>query len=303
MKNEAILKPLTDKLRLPIILMAGFWLLAIALSLSLHNNFYLINFGYIGTALGIGLGAYTLVPQKHKPLGRRLAQFLIGLYMLVFLGFLERENMQIEGFFFYLLAGIFAGSVIHYLVAKVVGPLVFGRGWCGWACWTAMVLDLLPFQKHKDVGLEKRFGNVRFIHFGMSLLLVLVLWFGLGFRSKEQSLSELIWLVVGNGLYYLAGIGLAFIFRDNRAFCKILCPVPVLQKLPARFSMMKLEGNEERCTACGACNKACPMDVDVRSFAKAGQRVRSTECIQCMECIHVCPHGALTVSMKIDVKR
>ena len=57
--------------------------------------------------------------------------------------------MQIEGFFFYLLAGFYAGSVIHYLVAKIVGPLVFNRGWCGWACWTAMVLDLLPYKRNK----------------------------------------------------------------------------------------------------------------------------------------------------------
>jgi ferredoxin len=28
---------------------------------------------------------------------------------------------------------------MHYLIAKIVGPVLFGRIWCGWACWTAMV--------------------------------------------------------------------------------------------------------------------------------------------------------------------
>jgi ferredoxin-type protein NapH len=112
----------------PAILMAVFWIIAIALWLTTGKIFYLDNFGYIGTALGLGMGIYSALPRRKRWIGRRIAQFLIGVYMLVFLGFVERENMQIEGFFFYLLAGIFAGAVIHYLVAKLVGPLLFNRG-------------------------------------------------------------------------------------------------------------------------------------------------------------------------------
>jgi ferredoxin-type protein NapH len=287
------------ELKTPLILMLGFWILAVVLSLSLKNNFYLFNFGYIGTSLGIGLGAYSLLPGKQKPWGRRLAQFLVGLYMLGFLGLLQRENMQIEGFFFYLLGGVFAGSVIHYLVAKVVGPLFFGRGWCGWACWTVMILDLLPFKRHKDVGLERRFGFIRYIHFGLSLALVLILWFVFGVRTGSQTISELAWLVAGDLLYYASGIALAYIYKDNRAFCKVLCPIPTLQKLPTRYGLLKLQGNDSNCTSCGACNKACLMDIDVRSFAETGRRVTSSECIQCMECIHVCPHDALSVSFRL----
>ena len=32
---------------------------------------------------------------------RRAAQLLVGLYMLVYLGFICGENMQIEGFWYY----------------------------------------------------------------------------------------------------------------------------------------------------------------------------------------------------------
>ena len=126
-------------LRMPLIMMSIFWTIAVVLWLTTGTTFYLFNFGYIGTALGVGIGAYNILPRRRKQQGRRLAQLLIGLYMLVFLGLIEFENMQIEGFFFYLLSGLFAGSVIHYLVAKLAGPLIFNRGWCGWACWTAMV--------------------------------------------------------------------------------------------------------------------------------------------------------------------
>ena len=146
-------------LTIPIVLFAVFWVIAIVLWLTTGRIFYLFNFGYIGTALALGLGVYVSLPARKRPLGRRLAQFLIGAYMLLFLGLLQRENMQIEGFFFYLLAGIFAGSVIHYLVAKVAGVLIFNRGWCGWACWTVMILDLLPFKRHKTEPLPAPWGG------------------------------------------------------------------------------------------------------------------------------------------------
>lgn len=44
----------------------------------------------------------------------------------------------------------FEAAAIHYAVAKIFGPLIFGRGWCGYACWTAMVLDFLPYRIPKS---------------------------------------------------------------------------------------------------------------------------------------------------------
>ncbi len=289
-----------SKLKIPFFLIGLFWLIAVLLWKTTGKIFYLFNFGYIGSALGLGLGVYAALPRRKKLWGRRLAQFLVGAYMLVFLGFIQRENMQLEGFFFYLLAGIFAGSVIHYLVAKVIGPLFFNRGWCDWACWTAMLLDLLPYRRSSG-RLPGAYGGLRVVHFGLSLGLVLWLWFGLSVRVEEQNLIELYWLIGGNLLYYALGIGLAFGLRDNRAFCKYVCPIPVLQKITARFALLKVASNAEKCTQCGACTCACPMDIRVADYARDGSRVLSTECILCMECIDACPQGALDSTFALDV--
>lgn len=56
--------------------------------------------------------------------------------------------MQIEGFWYYLFTGVFEAATIHYAVAKIFGPLIFGRGWCGYACWTAMVFVSTLFLAH-----------------------------------------------------------------------------------------------------------------------------------------------------------
>lgn len=115
---------------------------AVTLWLTKSNLFYLFNFSYIGSCLSVGLALFT----AGKRYARQFVQLAVGLYMLVYLGLMSQENMQIEGFWYYLFSGVFEAATIHYAVAKIFGPLLFGRGWCGYACWTAMVLDLLPFK-------------------------------------------------------------------------------------------------------------------------------------------------------------
>src|SRR4030067_136953 len=63
----------------------------------------LIMFGYIGTALGVGLGLYAVLPKKQKPIGRRLTLFLIGLFLILYAIFMGHENSQLEGAIFGLL--------------------------------------------------------------------------------------------------------------------------------------------------------------------------------------------------------
>ena len=127
----------------PIILFAVFEIIAVSLWLATGSLFYLLNFSYIGTVIGVGL-ALSKAGWKYA---REFIQFGVGAYMLVFLGLICRENMQIEGFWYYLFSGVVGAGVLHYLIAKIFGPILFGRGWCGYACWTAMILDLLPYKQ------------------------------------------------------------------------------------------------------------------------------------------------------------
>lgn len=112
---------------------------------------------------------------------------------------------------------------------------------------------------------------------------------------------ELYWLLGGNLLYYAIGITLAYALQDNRAFCKYVCPIPTLQKVTSRFAVAKIVGDAGKCTDCGACNKMCPMDIRVSEYVLDKQRVLSTECILCFECINVCVPGALDTSWRFDV--
>lgn len=85
------------------------------------NLFYLLNFSYIGGCLALGTAFFT----AGKRYARHFVQLTVGSYMLLYLGVISCENMQIEGFWYYLFLGVFEAATIHYAVAKIFGPLFF----------------------------------------------------------------------------------------------------------------------------------------------------------------------------------
>lgn len=255
---------------------------ALLLTYFTKNNFYFYNFSYIGTCLSVGIYLYS---NKVK-YARNVVQFAVGLYMLIYLGIICRENMQIEGFWYYLFLGVFEAAFIHYLVAKICGPIFFGRGWCGYACWTGMILDLLPYKVPQTE--RKKIGYIRYITFGVSLIFVSLLFI---FKVNDIEYIMFLSFIIGNVLYYLIGILLAFLFKDNRAFCKYICPVTVFLKPASYFSVMRIKCDKDKCISCGKCKRNCPMNVDMLDNSR--KRKNGTECILCLKCTNECPKKAL----------
>ncbi len=231
---------------------------------------------------------------------RKTTLIVMGLYFILIIDFVNRTNSQIEGVFFYTFAGFFTVTTFHYLVGKVIGTAFIGRAWCGWGCWHAMVFELLPWYKPNNPRKEY-FGAFRYLHFFLSLALVIFVWFVLDIRYELfASNQNIIWFITGNIIYYSLGIFLAFHMKDNRAFCKYACPIPVLQKIFGRFAVLKPKIEDKKCNECGICQKNCPMDIDILSYKKRGERILSTECILCGQCFDSCPKKAIDYSLGFD---
>jgi ferredoxin-type protein NapH len=312
-----------------------FLLIAVIFSIIFKTSFYFLNFLIIGICCSLGLGLWPVLPNNKKDNARILSMILVGSYMVFGLGFgliyivfghISSDNMQIEGFWFWLLSGIYAAGVMHYSIAKITGPFLYGRAWCGWCCWTGAVLDLLPYKKPFP-RINKKFEIIRYLHFILSAGLVFILVFIFNikhdqisgvydfsnhisneykmihpilFRNNYFAIPEVWWFAIGNLFYYLTGILLAFILKDNRAFCKYLCPIVIFLKIGSRFSLAKIKTNRDKCIDCKLCEKNCPMNINITGYLSKNKRILSTECILCMKCVSSCSKKALSLSIGFD---
>jgi len=132
-------------------------------------------------------------------------------------------------------------------------------------------------------GIRRTYGIALLFALGVSAL----------FLMQVKNLERIMFwaFIIGNGLYYAAGVALAFLFKDNRAFCKYVCPVTVFLKPMSYFSLLRVKCDQDKCVSCGRCRRVCPMDVDVTDNSR--KRKNGTECILCMECVKNCPKNAL----------
>lgn len=155
-----------------------------------------------------------------------------------------------------------------------------------YACWTAMILDFLPYKIPEKP--TKKIGWIRYIVFCLSLIFVLALFF----EHIGNIERIMFWaFIAGNVLYYMIGIIRAFVCKDNRAFCKYICPITVFLKPMSYFSLIRIKCDKSKCISCGKCKRVCPMGVDVTDNSR--KRVNGTESILCMECVKKCPMDAL----------
>jgi ferredoxin-type protein NapH len=85
---------------------------------------------------------------------------------------------------------------------------------------------------------------------------------------------------------------LALAYR--RFWCRI-CPLGGLVALFSTFTpfkqiaMTRLRKNQEKCTNCGICRRACPTQATAM-YKKKGGDVTESRCILCAHCVEVCPY-------------
>lgn len=279
-----------------------FMVIAIISYLLSKDIFLLFNFSYIGLSIGVGIGIYRMAPKNKKWIGRMFAQFCVGMYMVLVIGLLFKENIQIEGFIVNLLllisgdfAAFLSAGILHYFIAKTIGVAAIGRSWCGWACWYPALFNLLPYKKSK--GRVKRLEGIPVVVLGISVIGSIYLWNNTEWFRENQ----LICLAASLVIYYLAGLILVFLLKDNRALCKYFCPVPLIQKRFTRFSILHMEMDPEKCNGCGVCERNCPMNIELLKFNKDKTPVLSGDCILCRSCADGCPRDA--VSLKFSPGR
>ena len=209
------------------------------------------------------------------------------------------------------------GSRNYKMAFYVVGFLtvvgaVFARFVCGWLCPFGLVQDLLykiPFVKK----LRKLPGDrwLKWLKYVLLVGFVIILplfavdiigqgqpWFCEYICPSGTLLAGIPLLAANPALRAAAGwlfswkllILVVLVFLSilvYRPFCRYLCPLGAIYGLFNPIAFYRLKVDEHKCTHCGACRRACKLDIPV------DKTPNSPECIRCGDCKRACPHGAI----------
>ena len=205
----------------------------------------------------------------------------------------------------------------YHFAFYVSGFLIFfgavlGRLACGWLCPFGLVQDLLhkiPFPKKR-----KRLPGDRWLKYlkyvilvGFVIVLPLTVldivgqgqpWFckyicpsgtlfaGIPLVAANPPLQAALgWLFTWKAaiLAVLAALSL-WVYRP---FCRYLCPLGAIYGCFNPIALYRFQVDKDRCTRCGACQRACPFHINV------WEKPNSAECIRCGQCLRACPQGAI----------
>lgn len=203
--------------------------------------------------------------------------------------------------FFKSLVGFYPSILVKLLIFLFfIGLAVVGNKLvCGWACPFGALQELfysLPlFRRLKRKKVPFRVANtIRGALFGIMLLLL----FGIvGGRKglviyhyvNPFNLFSLDFDLISVGAMVVVALLLSF--AVYRPFCQFVCPFGFLSWLAERGSLVRVHIDRNKCTECGACDRACPLQA-------AGDRVDGrmfpADCFSCARCLNVCPYDAIS---------
>lgn len=236
----------------------------------------------------------------------QLAAFILfpGLFIMVFSAVRDLVTAVMEGQFS--VSGLFPQILLVFVVFLVTA--LWGRFFCGFLCSFGMMQELLFFVSRKTllkkVRIPERFDAVmKYLKYAILVFITAGVWvLALPVDSSWSPWGVFGMLVSGNlsvasraistvGFVLLLAIAVGSLFVE-RFFCRYLCPLGALFTIISKKRLYKVKRRGDTCTNCGLCTRTCSMGIRIPEK----DAVVSGECIQCMQCLPICPKESLSAN-------
>lgn len=213
------------------------------------------------------------------------------------------------------------------IAGLIVLTLVFGRIYCSVICPLGVLQDVLA-RLHRKKNKYGYSPEVRWLRYPVLVVFVIAMLAGVGslvqllapysaFGRIATMVLQPIWMWGNNVLGYVAERADSYAFytvdvwmkslpvliialatlavltvtawRGGRTYCNTVCPVGTVLSLLARFSLLKVHFDEDKCRNCSKCSKNCKAAcIDHKTHT-----VDYSRCVVCGNCLEQCNFGAL----------
>lgn len=235
--------------------------------------------------------------------------------IILFPGLFISTFFAIKSIYIALIGGTFSASALAGQIVLAVSMLLItalmGRFFCGFLCAFGSMGDFFWYIGTKLKLKRPKIGSksdrlLKKLKYVVLILIVVLIWtlgatilsgtnnpwtvFGMLTSTKGwTNLSALV--SVGAGLLLLIIAGSLFV---ERMFCRYLCPLGAVFALVSKFRLFKIRKPRANCGACRACTKRCSMGISLYRTSE----VKSVECIDCMNCVEICPRDNVSANPK-----
>jgi len=190
--------------------------------------------------------------------------------------------------------------------------LLFGRFFCGWMCAFGTMGDFMYYVGNRIFKIKFKMnskvdGILKYAKYVVFLMIFMIVWsmdkINISALSPWDAFGSLLTFTqlpdfsyviteITVGFILLIAIMIASMFV-KRFFCRYLCPMGAVFAIVSSFKFVRIRKPSSQCGNCRACTKKCPMGIPLYSM----NRVDSLECIDCMQCVTVCPRNNVSVNV------
>ncbi|HEX7320216.1 MAG TPA: 4Fe-4S binding protein [bacterium] len=265
--------------------------------------------------------------KKHRIIRWAVQLFFLALFIFFFIQTSYISLINSPQFFFSFdplilvitsiaFRAVIAASLLSIVI--LVGTLVFGRFYCGFACPLGTLIDLADRLTGEQPAAitSRQFDAVKYL---VLVFLVVTAVLGSSFLHffdplviTEQALTLIAYPITTFFTSVVSSVQPA-VFREGvitllnllvilgagffvkRAWCRFVCPLGGLLGLTARVSLFKVK-LMDKCTKCGACESVCPVNaIDAQNL-----KIDSGECIACLRCVYTCQEKSAQYGLRLQ---
>lgn len=272
----------------------------------MSKNWYKIFAKFLLWFLLLPIPFVLLLRKKITP-GRRRLLLLVGVVVFgVALGADPSPMGTVKDAVFLLAAhGTVFGPRLVALVVFLLTVVLANKFICSWGCQFGTLQDLvfrLARNRPDRKGIFRQYkppfwlsNTVRIAVFAAFTLVGLLWAFDfIGVIDPFKIFSPA--AMTGVGIVFVAMVLIASLFVW-RPWCHFACPFGLVSWFFEKLAIFRIKVDYSKCTACQACQAACPSDV---MEAILNQNRTIPDCFSCGNCLEACPTDAVSFTARRD---